>query len=424
MGKKISTQEFINRSNIIHNNKYDYSLVNYVHSKKKVKIICNIHGMFEQIPNIHLSGHGCNSCGENTKKITLEDFIIRSNKIHNFKYDYSKSIYVNARTKIKIICPVHGMFKQLPSTHMSGNGCKSCGDMKIDTETFINRSYKIHGDKYDYSLTKYNGSYEYVSIICKKHGLFQQKAAYHLSGSGCHRCAGYNKNTKIFIQEAMEVHGNKYDYSLVSYECSLKDVSIICKKHGLFKQKPSCHLLGNGCNKCKIDNIKSTKVDFIKKANIIHGNKYDYSKVDYVNSKIPVSIICLQHGIFLQKPNAHLNGNNCPKCMQSGYSKKAIDWLKDISNKEGIQIQHAGNIGEYSIPSTNYKSDGYCKETNTIYEYYGDIWHGNPLVFSTNEHCHPYDKTLTAGMLYENTINREEKIRSLGYNLITTWETN
>lgn len=99
-----------------------------------------------------------------------------------------------------------------------------------------------------------------------------------------------------------------------------------------------------------------------------------------------------------------------------------ISWLEQISLKENIFIQHALNIGEYCIANTKYKADGYCEENNTIYEFHGDCFHGNPNVFSPEQYCHPYNKKITAIELYEQTINRETEIKNLGYALITIWE--
>jgi len=122
---KIKLIEFINKSNIVHDDKYDYSFVNYVNSKTKVRIICLKHGEFWQTPSNHLSGHGCSKCG-GRYKLTTEEFIIRSNKIHNNKYNYSEVKYFNNKTKVKIKCPNHGIFLQRPDAHLRGQGCPKC----------------------------------------------------------------------------------------------------------------------------------------------------------------------------------------------------------------------------------------------------------------------------------------------------------
>ena len=152
--------------------------------------------------------------------------------------------------------------------------------------------------------------------------------------------------TAEFVKRAREVHGDKYDYSKVNYVNANTEVCIICPKHGEFKQMPSKHLNGQGCPKC-YGNIKLNTSEFINKAREIHGNKYDYSKVEYVNANAKVCIVCPEHGEFWQTPAIHLNGNGCPKCNSSkleseirlmldeqgikyNYRERKIPWLKGL----------------------------------------------------------------------------------------------
>jgi hypothetical protein len=161
--------------------------------------------------------------------------------------------------------------------------------------------------------------------------------------------------------------------------------------------------------------------EFIKKAKTIHGDKYDYSKANYINSNTKVTIICEIHGDFEQKPNNHIgNKTGCPKCNNVGYSKSQIQWLKFMSKYYNLNIIHAENEREFIIPNTRFKADGYCKETNTIYEFHGDYWHGNPKIFNANDINKVSNKTF--GELYEKTLKREQQIKDMGFNLITIWE--
>ena len=188
---------FIEESNIIHNNKYIYSKTDYITVNDKVIITCKEHGDFLQKPNHHLFGQGCPNCRKN-KKLSLFDVIERSNKIHNNKYNYSLSDYKNIRTKIKILCPIHGIFEQLPDNHMSGQGCYKCGIKKIDIDYFILKCSKIHNDRYDYSLiSEIKNDKEKVNIICPTHGVFQQRVSQHLNGQICRRC--FNTKQRVDI---------------------------------------------------------------------------------------------------------------------------------------------------------------------------------------------------------------------------------
>lgn len=202
MGLNFTTDIFIKKAKEIHGEKYDYSLVDYVNTKTKVEIICPVHGIFEQIPYNHLSGKGCKECGyvENGKNrsITFEKFLEKARYVHGDKYDYSKSKIENYKTKIEIICKIHGSFFQTPNNHLRGKGCKECGMMSTlnhiqencssSTENFINKSKILHRDKYDYSLVEYENNSTPVEIKCEEHGIFLQSPRDHLRGHGCHTC--------------------------------------------------------------------------------------------------------------------------------------------------------------------------------------------------------------------------------------------
>lgn len=357
MTKKKTTKEFIKEAQKIHGDLYDYSKVIYINNKTKVIIICQKHGDFPQTPDNHLHGHKCQKCtiGKliNSRRRTLENFIKAAQKIHGDIYDYSKVIYKNNATNIIIICTKHGDFPQTPSNHLKGEGCRSCGidRMKFirrkSLENFIKDCQKIHGSKYDYSKVDYINCHTQVIIICKKHGDFDQLPSNHLKGEGCNVCSNNQlKTLEQFIIDANNKHNFKYDYSKVEYKNSKIKVIIICKIHGDFDQLPQAHLQGQGCPICS-NNQRKTLEKFISEANEIHNFKYDYSKVKYENSKTNVIIICKIHGDFQQLPLHHLRGSCCPICAINNYSKLCIKWLKLIENYYfNVNIQHAENGGE------------------------------------------------------------------------------
>ena len=232
--------------------------------------------------------------------------------------------------------------------------------------------------------------------------------------------------TAQFIEKAKLIHGDIYDYSNVVYENSYTKVKIGCGIHGEFEQTPNSHLSKKGCFECGKDSMANkqtlTTAQFIEKAKLKHGDKYDYSNVVYENNSTKVKIICKEHEVeFEQTSKNHIkNHQGCFKCFHKlHYSKMSIDWLNFISKKDNITIQHALNSGEYPIPDTRYKADGYCIETNTIYEFHGDYWHGNPLRYSSHDKTY-YGETF--GNLYANTTKKEQQIRDLGYILIVIWE--
>jgi len=290
---------------------------------------------------------------------------------------------------------------------------------KLTTEEFIKRAFKVHGSRYEYPDEYINNSTK-IRIICKKHGEFWQSPNVHLNRSGCQKCGNvFKHNTSTFIKRAFKVHGSRYEYPDEYINNSTK-IRIICKTHGEFWQTPNNHLSGANCKLCVNNNIKLTTKNFIENAVSIHGTVYKYPD-EYVNAHTKIRIFCPVHGDFFQRPADHItNKTGCPSCY-TNYSKVSILWLESIMKRENIFIEHAENIGEYKILGTNYRADGYCKETNTIYEFYGDIWHGNLDLFDEDEICSSY-LTECAGSLYIKTMQREEKIKKMGYNLITIWE--
>lgn len=220
MAKKMTKEEFIRRSRLVHGNKYDYSLVEYKNRDIPVKIICPIHGIFEQMPHNHMKGAGCYKCGRDVVKskeqYTKEDFIRVSNEKHHFKYDYSLVEYKTSQDKVKIICPIHGVFEQKANNHMHGYGCKKCGTERCgdkqrkETEKFIEEARKVHGDKYDYSKVNYVKCSEKVCIICPKHGEFWQTPGNHLAGWGCKKCSQSHLEREIMT--VLNENNIKYEY--------------------------------------------------------------------------------------------------------------------------------------------------------------------------------------------------------------------
>ena len=258
-------------------------------------------------------------------KLTTQQFIEKAIKVHGDKYGYSKVEYINNKTKIKIICPKHGEFKQIPSNHLKGTGCNRCAGKNKTTKDLIAEFINIHGDKYGYLKVEYKNAKTNVIIICSKHGEFTQTPNDHLKGNGCKKCGIESrsillaKSLNIFIEDANKIHNNYYDYYLVEYINNKNKVIIICPKHGEFKQIPSNHLKGRGCDKC-VGKNKTTQ-DLIAEFTEIHGDKYDYSLVEYKNAQTKIIIICPQHGEFTQTPNDHLQEAGCPKCVNKNETK-------------------------------------------------------------------------------------------------------
>ena len=221
------------------------------------------------------------------RKLTTEKFIEKANKKHLNKYNYSLVIYENCSTKVKILCPIHGIFEQTPRMHLYGNSCPKCShpSRKLSQEEFIEKAREIHGDNYDYSLVKYKGNKLKVKIICLKHGIFEQTPNHHMRGIGCSKCTTSHKlNSEEFIKKAKKTHGNKYDYSKINYINSQTTVSILCRKHGTFKQTPNSHLANHGCPKCNESKGEKKIRTFLEKNNIsyVKEKRFDNCKNKYL----------------------------------------------------------------------------------------------------------------------------------------------
>ena len=280
---------FIEKSNKIHNGKYDYSLVNYINAKTKVKIICQKHGVFQQTPDTHSRGSGCPECG-GSKKLTNYEFIKKVEKIHKHKYDYSLVEYKNNNTKVKIICQNHGVFEQTPSEHLR-YGCWQCGVIsrsnkkKLNNDDFIKKANKIHDNYFDYSKAIYNGHRNKLIIICPKHGEFNQKANAHLNGQGCPSCKKSKGEREIEVW--LNINNIKYnpqhrfkdckDIRTLPFDFYLPDYNICIEYDGKQHFKP---LMFNG---------KSNLSDIIKKDNIKNiyctNNNIKLIRIKYDNFK-------------------------------------------------------------------------------------------------------------------------------------------
>ena len=326
------------------------------------------------------------------RKLTANEFIEKSRNIYFDKYDYSLVIYEHSKSRVKIICPIHGVFEQIPNTHLNGNGCKKCGadsrgdKSRLSNEDFITRANLIHKNKYDYSLTSYKNRHANVKIICSVHGVFEQAAKSHINGRGCNKCLGFNKNSQDFILEAKNVHGDKYDYSLLEYVDSSTKIKIICLIHGVFEQMPHNHINSNGCLKCGI--ASTTKKQtlnneiFINKANFKHKNKYDYSLVEYIGYESKIKILCSKHGIFEQTPHIHLRGlgSGCPICNESKGEKQ----IKEFLHKHNIKLIQQQKFADCKLKN-ELPFDFYLPDYNTCIEFNGRQHYDFPNFFVRTE---------------------------------------
>lgn len=224
------------------------------------------------------------------RKYNTEIFIEKAKLIHGDKYDYSLVDYKGSKIKIKIKCNKCGtIFEQVPASHLQGVGCRKCKSkensekQKTTISKFVEKSKAVHGDKYDYSLVNYINCDTKVKIKCNKCcNIFEQTPYVHVNlKCGCPKCNTTRRTTEQFIEESKLIHGDKYDYSLVDYKSIWKNVKIICKKHGVFEQIPHNHLEGKGCRKCKSSKGENIIEAFLKHKNINYIPQYRIGKLSY-----------------------------------------------------------------------------------------------------------------------------------------------
>lgn len=222
-----------------------------------------------------------------------------------------------------------------------------------------------------------------------------------------------SKNGNELIYKFLEKHSNKYDYSKVNYVKMKDKIIIVCKEHNLeFLQTPEKHLSSKtgGCPKCNtIGKGRLTNKSFIEKSNNIHNNKYDYSITEYIMSRDKVKITCNKHGIFEMTPNAHLRGEGCRICNRNGGIMENI-WLDTFNIPKYYR--------QYKID--NFYVDGIDFNNNIIYEFNGDFWHGNPNIYNSVDINRV--NGISYGELYKRTIEREKYLETLGYKIVSIWE--
>ena len=196
---------------------------------------------------------------------------------------------------------------------------------KLTTQEFIDRARAVHGDKYGYAFSVYRSTHQKLIINCPEHGVFEQSPANHLSSHGCPDCGLINisltkrSNKESFVNKARQIHGNKYCYSKVLYINNSSKVIILCHEHGEFTQVPTSHLRGNGCPMCAGKNKDTGSI--IKEFRLVHGRTYDYDKVVYSGAHNKVTVRCEKHGDFVVSPANHLKGRGCPGCTKTGFDR-------------------------------------------------------------------------------------------------------
>lgn len=379
---KYNTESFIKKAKEIHGNNYDYSITEFKNTRDKISYICPKHGIITQRAGSHLLGQGCSKCVYESRKNSTESFIKKAKEIHDENrikqnlplYDYSKTEYIGAEDYVKIICPIHGEFKQLAHVHLSGSGCIKCGqfvasikNQRYTTKEFIEECKQVHDENrikqnlqlYDYSKTIYNGLEYYSTFICPEHGEFEQLAITHLKGSGCPKCGNRETKQKLsytfeqWKEKAIEIHKpirealelQMYKYLELFEKDNNKYLKIYCPEcNEVFEQTCGNHISQKqGCPKC-ISRYRETKWEselkiFFDSINIsytqnerklLSGMEIDFLCLTDTNKKVAIELDGLYWHSNIFKPNDyHINKTN--KCLDAEIQLIHIfedEWLK------------------------------------------------------------------------------------------------
>lgn len=265
------------------------------------------------------------------QRLSTEEFVARAKKVHGDTYDYSETHYASSTEKLRVVCREHGAFYQSPQGHLAGYGCRKCGvtkvagQLRLSQEQFLSAVRAVHGEVYILDRTSYAGRVNRVEVDCRVHGHFLISANSLLSGHGCSKCAvagranERRKTTELFIAESQARFGDKFDYRDAEYVSRSTKLKLFCSCGAGFLVSPSVHLSGSGgCPDCFKQSVAERTLIpfdvFVTRARQVHGEKYLYVEETYRGVQNKVSIVCGEHGVFVQAAFSHLAGRGCKKC--------------------------------------------------------------------------------------------------------------
>ncbi len=386
----LKLKSFKDKCNIIHENKYDYSLVEFIKGTPNVIIICLKHGNFTQSRYSHLKGIGCKQCSIDKKSKSMKDttasFIFKAKKVHGDYYDYSLVNYISSKENVDIICKTHGTFSQKPNNHLTGYGCNSCGvetsseKQSLSLEVFIERSNEVHNFKYDYTESEYNNFKTKIKINCKEHGDFYQKPNDHLNGRGCSKCSKAISKEELEVLDYILSLNTKYSI-VTSYrpewlerkelDIYIKDLNLAIEYNGSIFHHSS-----------KSDSITNSYIKNTYKDRLYHFNKW---KLCFENNVTLISIYDfywqnpLKQELYKSKIYHALNLDN------KVYARKCI--LKCLDNKIAYDFYENNHLEGSGFKYKNSKSFGlYYKDTLIMCCTVGDYYNQSAKKFKTKLH--------------------------------------
>lgn len=360
--------KFLEKVKEKYNNTYSYPNIDneYKNKNSYITIVCNKHNYeFKTKPLNHVKNNGCKYCYKDLTSVGKEEFLKRAKEIHGDKYDYSKVDYKTSREKVEIICPVHGSFWQTPYHHTyNKNKCPKCYlDRRRTTGRIILAKPEnvmkwmdiIKIKRPNISLApgaKITGKEIQTKWMCSIHGELNTTLK-NILRVGCKYCSrNSNELREIFINKAKKVQGDNVDYSKTDLSEFMP--TFICKTHGIeYKQEKRNHIMYIGCPECIKNMHKKSNEDFIKESKLIHGDKYNYDKTNYVNIHHKVTITCPIHGDFDVLAGEHLRKTRKPTgCKYCDIRCLGEKRVLDVLNKNNIKF-----IYQYKREPYNFRWD-------------------------------------------------------------------
>lgn len=353
-------------------NRLDISKFVYNGQASRGVVCCPKHGEYEVRASSLLNGKGCAKCYFESKvgkfKFGLDEFLEKARKTHGNAYCYDKVIYCGVKQKITITCKEHGDFEQQAFAHINGRKCPACGAKdkgKKNRNTqveFIAAVKERYGDKFDLSKTEYVGLKKNVVVTCREHGEFTTSAGSFLNSKiGCPKCALESQGLKRriekdeYVKQLVETHGDRFEYGEILREKGGPFIQVKCKDHGWFKASINNLRHGAGCKKCyhnsRVGIYKVATDEFVAKAIAVHGDKYDYSRVEYKGANKKVKIVCNEHGEFLQNARSHIAGQGCRKCWNAMAGVKSR-----LSQSEFLERAEQKHGKKYDLSKAEYVS--------------------------------------------------------------------
>lgn len=334
--KKLNQEEFEKRCKEIYGDRFTFEKAVYKNDATRVTLFDTLKNQYVKLlPGNIYKGRVMTK----NKRYNTENFIKWSKEIFGDLFTYEKTVCNKSSDYVIITCKKHGDFKKKAYAHINQKqGCPFCSDNFRTKEMIIKESKEVFGDEYDYSLVEDALPNTKIKIICPKHGVFEKTPYEHINKKiGCPYCAKEKRRKSLddFIKGANLIDRN-IDI-IDNYESMSKPLKFKCKNCGYeWETLPSKIQAGEGCPKCA-NKIKPTKEEIIKKAREIHGEKYDYSLVNMEEATnenhYKIKIICPEHGIFEQPYHSHLNGASCPLCHESKLERKTRLMLENNSIK-------------------------------------------------------------------------------------------